>query len=209
MSQAINAIAQAAATVANVAAPIVAESAKVTKLATKPAKPTNRKTSDNPGKAAFANIAGKAKNQTMVTCGGTDAEPIKVDAADFARVTFKELSASGSTLQNLAYNFLAGTVDASVNVDALKDLPRALRNEKGAITVLLGKTSREIRGAWEAAMVSRKRKDAPTLRTLAALVKGKKAGGATQTWQQKVAAILDGKQSANMKIQMLRELIAD
>lgn len=201
---------------AAIAADIVAKRATTESNVTTLAKPAARKTSDNSkqgkatkdaGSAAFANISKQVKS-TLVTCGGTDAEPTKVDAAKFSPVTLRELTNSGSTLQALAYNFLAGTVDKSFTVEALKELPRALRNEKGAITVLLGKKSADIRAAWEKAMAERKRKDAPTLRVLASLVKDTKPKGTTKSWKEQVADILDGKQSDKMKLQMLRELIA-
>lgn len=155
---------------------------------------------------AFANI-GKQVSNTMVSVGGSNAEPEKEDAAKYAAVTLAELSTSGNTLQSLAFNFLAGNIDASITADTLKDLPRALRNEKGAIVGLLGKKASDIRAAWEKEQASRKRLDRPTLRALWACVKEKKARGASETWQQKVAKILDGKQSDKMKVQMLRELI--
>lgn len=158
--------------------------------------------------AAFANMTKQTSN-TMVSVGGSNAEPEKVDAASFASVTLAELSTSGNTLQSLAFNFLAGNIDKSITTDSLKDLPRALRNEKGAIVGLLGKKASDIRAAWEKEQASRKRLDRPTLRALWACVKEKKARGASETWQQKVSKILDGKQSDKMKVQMLRELIED
>lgn len=199
---------------AAIAAEIVAKRAttETTKTADKATtKTAGRKTSDksknDAGAAAMANIAKKTVN-TLVICGGTDAEPTFVDAASYAAVTAGEVTTSGSVLQSLAYNFLAGTVDASIDEDFLKAMPRALRNEKGAITTLLGKKSADIRAAWAKAMETRKRKDAPTLRMLASLVKGKGAKGTTKSWKEQVQDILDGKQSDKMKLQMLRELVA-
>ena len=165
-------------------------------------------TKKDAGAAALANI-GKSVASTMVTAGGTNAEPTKVDAASFAAVTMAELSTSGSTLQSLAFNFLAGTVDGSITADTLKNLPRALRNEKGAITGLLGKKSADIRAAWEKEQASRKRCDSPTLRALWACIKGKTAKTGGETWKDKIAKIIDGKQSDKMKLQMLRELLDD
>lgn len=155
---------------------------------------------------AFANMNKQVKS-TMVLAGGTNAEPEKVDAAGFPTVTMAELGTSGSVLQNLAFNFLAGTVDNSITVETLNQLPRALRNEKGAIKGLLGKKSTDIRAAWEREQSSRKRIDTPTLRALWACVKGKTAKGSGESWKDKVVKILDGKQSAAMKLQMLRELM--
>lgn len=155
---------------------------------------------------AFANM-GKQVKSTMVLSGGTNAEPEKVDAAGFPTVTMAELGTSGSVLQNLAFNFLAGAVDQSITVETLNQLPRALRNEKGAIKGLLGKKSADIRAAWEREQSSRKRIDTPTLRALWACVKGKTAKTGGETWKDKVVKILDGKQSAAMKLQMLRELV--
>lgn len=166
---------------------------------------TNKPKADA-GSAAFKSMAGNVKS-TMVTVGGTDAEPEKADASKFASVTMAELSTTGSTLQNLAFNFLAGSVDKSINDEALSKLPRALRNEKGAIKGLLGKKSADIRAAWEKEQTTRKRKDSPTLRALWSAVKGKTAKTGGETWKDKVAKILDGKQSDKLKLQMLRELI--
>lgn len=160
------------------------------------------------GSAAFANI-GKQVKSTMVTTGGTNAEPEKADAATFPKVTMAELSVTGNTLQHLAFNFLAGNIDGSITVEKLNSLPRALRNEKTAIKGLLGKKASDIRAAWEKEQAQRKRLDSPTLRALWAACKEKKARGTSETWQQKVTKILDGKQSDKMKIQMLRELIDD
>lgn len=159
------------------------------------------------GNAAMSMIANTAK-VTMVTVGGTNNEPTKEDAAKYASVTLAELSNSGGILQSLAFNLLAGTVDKSITAESLKDLPRALRNEKTAITGLIAKKSADIRAAWEREQASRKRLDRPTLRALWAAVKEKKARGSNETWQQKVTKILDGKQSDKMKIQMIRELAA-
>lgn len=158
------------------------------------------------GAKAFAGMA-KTTSNTMVLSGGTNAEPEKVDAAGFPTVTMAELGTSGSVLQNLAFNFLAGSVDQSITVETLNQLPRALRNEKGAIKGLLGKKSADIRAAWEREQSSRKRIDTPTLRALWACVKGKTAKGSGESWKDKVVKILDGKQSAAMKLQMLRELV--
>jgi len=174
--------------------------------ARRPAKEAKPAVKKDAGAAAFAALGGTVK-ATMVIIGGTAAEPEKFDAADAPAVTLKELSLSGNTLQNLAFNFMAGTVDDSVTVEALKDLPRALRNEKGAITKLLGKKAVDIRAKWEALQATRKRCDKPSLRVLAGMFSEKKAG-ASQTWQEKVSAILDGSQSDKMKVQMLRELVA-
>lgn len=161
------------------------------------------------GASAFANI-GKQVKSTMVTTGGTNAEPEKCDAAAFPKVTMKELSVSGGTLQSLAFNFLAGAVDGSITVETLASLPRSLRNEKTAIKGLLGKKAADIRAAWEKEQSQRKRLDSPTVRALWSAVKGKTARGANETWQQKVGKILDKKgQSDKMKLQMLRELIGD
>lgn len=165
-------------------------------------------TKSDAGAAVFGNI-GKQVKSTMVSVGGTNAEPEKVDAASFPAVTMKELGLSGSVLQNLAFNFLAGTVDGSITTDTLKELPRALRNEKGAIVGLLGKKSADIRAAWEKVQSQRKRIDKPTLRALWAAVKDKKPGAANGGWKEKVAKILDGKQSDKMKMQMLRELLEE
>lgn len=158
------------------------------------------------GAAAFAALGGQVK-ATLVTVGGSAAEPERVDAAAVAAVTFNELSLSGSVLQNLAFNFLAGTVDGSVTVESLKDLPRALRNEKGAITKLLGQKAVDIRAKWEALQATRKRCDKPSLRVMAGMF-STKAKDATTTWQEKVGEILEGKQSDKMKLQMLAELVA-
>lgn len=177
--------------------------------ASKPAKPRSpRKAKANSAAdAVIANIAKTAKG-TMVTIGGTDAEPERADAADFPAVTLRELSNSGSTLQSLAFNFLAGTVDKSITAESLAELPRALRNEKGAIVKLLGQKASDIRAKWEAEQAKRKRKDRPTLRALAALFTVRKAG-TTQTWKEKVNAILSKRISAELKIQALRELVAE
>lgn len=158
------------------------------------------------GSAAFAALT-KTVASTMVTCGGTNAEPEKTDAAKFPAVTMAELQTTGSALQNLAFNFLAGTVDASITGETLKNLPRALRNEKTAINGLLGKKSADIRAAWEKEQSTRKRLDTPTLRALWAAAKGKTAKKGGETWKDKVAKILDGKQSDKLKLQMLRELV--
>ena len=91
------------------------------------AKAPRGKADKDAGSAAFANI-GKQVKSTMVSVGGTNAGPEKVDAASFAAVTMAELSTSGSVLQNLAFNFLSGNIDKSITTDSLKDLPRALRN---------------------------------------------------------------------------------
>ena len=160
------------------------------------------------GSAAFANIGRQVKS-TMVTTGGTNAEPEKADAASFPRVTMAELSVTGNTLSHLAFNFLAGNIDPSITVETLNSLPRALRNEKTAIKGLLGKKSADIRACWEKEQAQRKRLDSPTLRALWTACKDKKPRGTTETWQQKVTKILDGKQSPAMKIQMLRELVGD
>jgi hypothetical protein len=169
-------------------------------------KVSNTKAKKDPGAAAFGKIAGQVKS-TMVTTGGTNAEPEKADAAAFPTVTMAELGTSGSVLQNLAFNMLAGTVDKSITVETLNQLPRALRNEKTAIKGLLGKKSGDIRAAWEKEQSQRKRLDSPTLRALWAAVKGKAAKGTGESWKDKVVKILDGKQSAAMKLQMLRELV--
>ena len=158
--------------------------------------------------SAFAKMGNQLKS-TMVTTGGTNAEPEKADAASFPKVTMAELSVTGNTLQHLAFNFLAGNIDNSIDVEKLNSLPRALRNEKTAIKGLLGKKAADIRAAWEKEQSQRKRLDSPTLRALWAACKEKKARGTSETWQQKVTKILDGKQSDKMKIQMLRELVGD
>lgn len=169
-------------------------------------KSTQPKRPQNAADKAFADM-GKQVKSTMVLSGGTNAEPEKVDAAGFPTVTMAELGTSGSVLQNLAFNFLAGAVDKSITVETLNQLPRALRNEKGAIKGLLGKKSADIRAAWEREQSTRKRIDTPTLRALWACVKGKTAKGSGESWKDKVVKILDGKQSAAMKLQMLRELV--
>ena len=174
----------------------------------KQAKTPRSKPNTNPGAAVFSNL-GKQVKSTMVTTGGTNAEPEKADAASFPRVTMKEIAVTGNTLQHLAFNFLAGNVDGSITAESLKSMPRALRNEKTAIVGLLGKKAADIRAAWEKEQSQRKRLDSPTLRALWSACKDKKARGANETWQQKVGKIIDGKQSDKMKIQMLRELIGD
>lgn len=164
---------------------------------------------DNKAEAATVAFARLTRNvvSTMVTCGGTNAEPEKTDAAAFPAVTMAELQTTGSALQNLAFNFLAGSVDASITGETLKNLPRALRNEKTAITGLLGKKSADIRAAWEKEQSTRKRLDTPTLRALWAAAKGKTAKKGGETWKDKIAKILDGSKSAALKLQMIRELV--
>lgn len=210
-------------TVATIPAAVVAANLAIVAKNETP-KSAGRTTTDKAGKAKAKGSAIKASpalsalvdgvkkmGATMVVVGGTDAEPTYQDAADAPSVTFSELSNTGSVLQSLAFNFLAGTVDKSITTESLANMPRALRNEKGAINVLLGHKAGDIRAAWAKEMESRKRKDMPSLRTLAALVKGKKAKGPTvrKIDVADILRVLEGRQSDKMKVQMIRELCAD
>lgn len=204
-----NGAAALAAAAASLAGTIVKPAADMGKITTKPRAPKAGKAGKaDTGAAVVAGMVKGAKGDKayMVVTGGTEAETQRTDARDFAPVTMAELSNTGSTLQSLAFNFLAGKVDKSITADTVSKIPRALRNEKSAIVKLLGQKPEAIRAAWEAEMLTRKRKDSPTLRALAALFKTASTKAPAMPWHAKIAQILDKKISADLKLQAIREL---